>query len=178
MILGQKSCNQFLFLVRKLKHYCSCRAKHLALTFWWSSTNKITGTQHHQKLIFHSSCHVSRVLVVTKKSRTGKIQGRQQTTPRDNRCFNRKYSHSNSNYFSLPVIYFSPPFNNSFINPSQLSSVIQQSSRSLHSTPHDNQCFNINNSKSKSNELPSPVIPVPHPLNDSVINTNQHSSVR
>ena len=33
MILRQKACNKILFLVRKLKHDCSCRAKKLALTF-------------------------------------------------------------------------------------------------------------------------------------------------
>ena len=35
-------------------------AKNLALTFWWPLTNKITGTQHHHKLILYSSCHVPR----------------------------------------------------------------------------------------------------------------------
>ena len=65
MILRQKYCNQFLFLVLKLKHDCSCRAKKLALTFWWPLTNKITGTQFHHKLILYSSCHVPRLLVVT-----------------------------------------------------------------------------------------------------------------
>ena len=67
MILRQKACNQFLFMVRKLKNDCSCRSKNLALTFWWPSTNKITGTQHHHKLILHSSCHVLSVLVVATK---------------------------------------------------------------------------------------------------------------
>ena len=74
MILRQKYHNHFLFLVRKLKHDCSCRAKTLALTFWWPSTNKITGTQHHHKLTLNSLCHVSRVLVVTKKVEQGAIR--------------------------------------------------------------------------------------------------------
>ena len=60
MILGQKARNQFLFLVRKAKHDCSCRANNLALTFWWPLTNKIKGTQYHHKLILYSSCHVPR----------------------------------------------------------------------------------------------------------------------
>ena len=36
----------------------------LALAFLWPSTNKIKGTQHHHKLILHSSCHIQRILVV------------------------------------------------------------------------------------------------------------------
>ena len=60
MISRQKARNQCLFLVRKAKHDCSCRAKHLALTFRWILTNKITGTQYHHKLILYSSCHVPR----------------------------------------------------------------------------------------------------------------------
>ena len=35
---------------------------------------KITGTQHHHKLILHSSFHVSRVLVVTPKLEQGTIR--------------------------------------------------------------------------------------------------------
>ena len=66
MILRQKACDQFLFVVLKLKHDRSCCAKKLALTFWWPSGKK-TGTQHHHKLILHSSCHASRVLAVTTK---------------------------------------------------------------------------------------------------------------
>ena len=76
------------------------------------------------------------------------------------------------------MISVSPPLNNSVIDPYQLSSVRQQSSSSSHNTPHDNQCFNSKDSNSKSNELPSPVIPVPPPLNDSVINPTQLSSFR
>ena len=60
MTLRQKARNQFLFLVRKAKHDCSCCAKNLALTFRWPLTKKITGTQYHHKLILYSSCHVPR----------------------------------------------------------------------------------------------------------------------
>ena len=111
------------------------------------------------------------------KSGTGNNQGRQRTTPRDNRCFDRNYCHSNSNELSLPVISFSPPLNNSVINLSQLSSVRQHSPSSSHNTPCDYRCFNSKDINSKSNELPSPVIPVPPPLNDSVINPTQMSLV-
>ena len=71
-----------------------------------------------------------------------------------------------------------PQFNNVFINPSQLSSIRQQSFKSSHNTPRDNRCFNIKDSNSKRNEFPSPVIPVPPTLNDSVINRTHLSSVR
>ena len=115
------------------------------------------------------SCH---------KSGTGNNQGRQRTNPRDKRCFNCNDCQSKRNKLSLPVISVSPPLNNSVINPSQLSLVFQQSSRSSHNTPHDNRCFNRKDSKSKSNRFPSPMIPVPPPLNNSVINQTQMSSVR
>ena len=39
----------------------------------WASTNKIAGTQHHHKLIFHSSCHVQRILVVATTVEQGTI---------------------------------------------------------------------------------------------------------
>ena len=58
-----------------------------------------------------------------------------------------------------------------------MSSVRQQSSSSSPNTPLDNRCFNSKDSNSKSNELPSPVIPVLPPFNDSVINPNQLYSV-
>ena len=75
MISRQKARNQFLFLVRKAKHDCSCRAKILALTFWWPLTNKITGTQYHHKIILYSSCHVPRrVLGGATKVEQGKIR--------------------------------------------------------------------------------------------------------
>ena len=74
MILGQQSRNQWLFLVSKLKHDCSCRAKKLAIKFWWTSTNKITGTQYHHKLILYLSCHVPRLLVVATRVEHGTIR--------------------------------------------------------------------------------------------------------
>ena len=111
------------------------------------------------------------------KSGTGKNQGRQRTTSHGNRCFNRKDIHSKSNELSSPVIPVPPPLNDSVINPPQLSSVRQQSSRSSQNTPRDNRCFNSKDSNSKSNDFSSPVIPVTPPLNDSVINPTQMSSV-
>ena len=104
------------------------------------------------------------------KSGTGNNQGRQRTTPHDNRHYNRKESHSKSNELSPPVISVTPPLNNSVINPHQLSLVGQQSSSSSQNTPHDNRRFNRKGSNSKRNDLSYPVIPVPPPLNDSVIN--------
>ena len=111
------------------------------------------------------------------KSGTGNNQGRRRRTPRDNRGFNCNDCHSKSNDLSLPVISVSLPLNNSFINPPQMLSVCQQSSRSSHNTPRDNQCLNINHSNSNSNDLSLPVIPMLHPWNDSVINPNQLSLV-
>ena len=58
-----------------------------------------------------------------------------------------------------------------------MSSVRQQSSISSQITPSDNWCFNNNDSNSKSNDLSSPVIPVPPTFNDSVINPPHLSSV-
>ena len=181
MISRQKARNQFLFLVRKAKHDCSCRTKKLALTLWWTLTNKITGTQYHHKLILYSSWHgPRRVLGGAPKSGTGNNQGRRQTTPCDKRGFNHRECHLKRNELSSPVISVSLPLNNSVINPPQLSSVCQQSSKSSHNTPCDNQCLNINHSNSKSNELSSPVIPVISvslPFNNSVSNPPQLSSV-
>ena len=111
------------------------------------------------------------------KSGTGNNQGRQRTTPSDNQCFNRNDFQSKSNDFLLPLISVYPPFNNLVINPSRISSVRQHSSSSSHNTPPDNRLFNSKYSKSNINEFPSPVIPVPPPLNDSVINPIQLSSV-
>ena len=76
------------------------------------------------------------------------------------------------------MISVSTPLKNYIINPSQLSSVRQQSSSSSHNTPRDNWCFDIKDSNSNRNKLPSTVITVPPPLNDSVINPTQLYSVR
>ena len=108
---------------------------------------------------------------------TGNNQGRQRTTPCDNRWFNCKYSRSKSNNLSSPVIYMPPPLNNSVINPPHLYSVFHQPSRSSQNTPRDRWWFNINDSNSNSNDLTSLVITVPPTLNDSVINPPQMSSV-
>ena len=78
---------------------------------------------------------------------------------------------------SLPVISVSTPLISSVINLSQISSVSQQSSSSSHNSPHDIRCFNTKESNSKSNDFPSTVIPVPPPLDDSVINPTHLSSV-
>ena len=112
------------------------------------------------------------------KNGTGNNQGRQRTNPHDKQCSDCKYSHSKSNELSSPVISVSPPLNNWVINPPQLSSVGQQSSRSSQKTPHNNWWFNSNDSNSKRNELSSPVIPVPPPLNDSAINLFRLSLLR
>ena len=79
---------------------------------------------------------------------------------------------------SLPVISVSLPLNNSFINPPQLSSVCQQSSRSSHNTPRDNKCLNSNHINSNSNEFLSSVIPMLPPWNYPFIDPTQLSSVR
>ena len=110
------------------------------------------------------------------KSGTGNNHGRKRTTPRDNQCFNRKDSHSNINELSSPVIHVPPPLNNSVINLHHLPSVCQQSYKSSQNTPRDNHCFNSKYSNSNINQLSSPLIPLPPPLNDSVINLHQLSS--
>ena len=75
MISRPKACNQFLFLVHKAKQDSDSHAKKLALTLWWTLTNKISGTQYHHKLIFYSSCHVPRrVLVGATKVEQGTIR--------------------------------------------------------------------------------------------------------
>ena len=76
------------------------------------------------------------------------------------------------------MISVSPTLNNSVINPLQMSLVRQQSSRSSQNTPSYNRCFNSKDSNSKSNEWSSPVIPVPPPLNYSLINPPHISLVR
>ena len=53
---------------------------------------------------------------------------------------------------SLPVISVYLPLNNFVINPPQLSSVCQQSSRSSHTSPHNNKCLDSNHINSKSND--------------------------
>ena len=55
------------------------------------------------------------------KNGTGNNQGRRQTTPRDNWCFNCNACHSKSNELSLLVISISLTLNSSVINPPQVS---------------------------------------------------------
>ena len=86
------------------------------------------------------------------KSGTGNNQGSRRTTPRDNQGFNSNDCHSKSIDIPLPVISVSLPLNNSVINPTELSSVCPQSSRSSHSSPHENECLDRNHIKSKSND--------------------------
>ena len=78
---------------------------------------------------------------------------------------------------SLPVISVSLPLNNLVVNPPQLSSVCQQSSRSSPNSPRDNKCLDSNHINSNSNELLSPVIPMLPPCNDPFINPTQLSLV-
>ena len=75
------------------------------------------------------------------------------------------------------MIFVSLPLNNSVINPPQLSSVCQQSTRSSPNSPCDNKCLDSNHINSKSNELLSPVIPKLPPWNDPFINPIQLSLV-
>ena len=86
------------------------------------------------------------------KSGTENNQDRRRTTPRNNRGFNRNDCHSKSIKMSLPVISVSLPLNNLVINPPQLYSVCQQSSRSSHNSPRDNKCLDNNHINSKSND--------------------------
>ena len=85
------------------------------------------------------------------KSGTGENTGSQWMNPRNNQFFDCKYSQSNINFLSSPVISVSPPLNNAVIHPHHKSSVCQQSSRSSHNTPLDNWWFNSKDRNSKSN---------------------------
>ena len=81
-----------------------------------------------------------------------------QNTPRNNRCFNSKESNSNRNELSSTVIPVPTAFNDSVINPPQLSSVCQQSSRSSHNTTPEWQASSIpgQTSPNLSNTMPPP----------------------
>ena len=124
---------------------------HLMMAFDKQNNRHTISPQTH--IVFIMLCS-KKGLGRCHKSGTGNNQGRRQISPRDKRGFNRNDCHSKSNKLSLPVISISLPLHNSVINPPQMSSVCQQSSRSLHNTPRDNQCLNSNHSNSKSNELP------------------------
>ena len=101
------------------------------------------------------SCH---------KIGTGNNQGMQLRNPHDNWCFNLKYIHSNSNKLSSPVIYVTPPFNNSVIYPPQLSLVRQQSSRSSQNTTPESQASSI---PGRTSPYPSNTMPTPSTKNGS-----------
>ena len=64
-------------------------------------------------------------------------------TPCDNQCLNSNHSNSKSNELLSPVIPMLLPWNYTFINPTQLSSVFQQSSRSSPNTTHELQASSI-----------------------------------
>ena len=64
-------------------------------------------------------------------------------SPRDNKYLNRNHINSKSNELSSPVIPMLPPWNDPFINPTQLSSVCQQSSSSSPNTMHELQSSSI-----------------------------------
>ena len=75
------------------------------------------------------------------------------------------------------MISMPTPLNNSVINLPHLYLVSHHSSSSSQNIPRDNRCFNIKESNSNTNDLSSPVIPVPPPLDDLVIISPQLSSV-
>ena len=79
-------------------------------------------------------------------------------TPRDNQCLNRNHSNSKSNELSSPVITMLSPWNDSVINPTQMSLVLQQSYISSHNTTHELQASSIpgRNSLDPSNTMPLP----------------------
>ena len=167
MILRQKYRNQFLLLVLKLKHDCICHAKKLALTLWWTSTNKIIGTQHHHKLILHSSCHVQRVLVVATKVEQGTIRvGNERLLVITSDLIARE--------LDLTFWWPSKKQNNRHTTPSQTHiAFIMPRSKGIGSchkswteknqgrqwtTPRDNWWFNRNDCHSKCNKLSLPVM--------------------
>ena len=79
-------------------------------------------------------------------------------TPRDNQCLNSNHSNLNINELSSPVIPMLPPWNDTVINPTQLSSVCQQSSRSSHNATHELQASSMpgRTSPDPSNTMPPP----------------------
>ena len=150
--------SSILFPVLKLKHECSDRPEMLALTFCWTGTNKITGTQQHQKA--HVTIIIPRPKGIGSRHKSGmrNNRGRQQTTPRDNWCFNRNNFHSKMNELSLLVIPVPPPLNDSVNSLPELSSVFQQSSISSHNTTQYSQAYSIPSGTSDdlSNTMPLP----------------------
>ena len=74
IILQQKARNLFYSWYWNSNTTAVVAKKMMNLNFWWPSTNKITGTQHHHKLIFNSLCHIQWVLVVATKLWQGTIR--------------------------------------------------------------------------------------------------------
>ena len=70
-------------------------------------------------------------------------------SPRDKKFLDSNHINSNSNELSSPVIPTLPPWNDPFINPTQLSSVCQQSSSSSPNTTHELQAIQENNTTNK-----------------------------
>ena len=81
-------------------------------------------------------------------------------TSRDKQCLNSNRSNSKSNELSSPVIPSLPPWDDSVINPTQLSSVCQQSSSSSNNKTHELQASSIpgRTSPDLSNTTPTPSI--------------------
>ena len=79
-------------------------------------------------------------------------------SPRDNKCLDSNHINSNSNELLSPVIPKLPPWNDPFINPTQLSSVCQKSSSSSPNTTHELQASSIpgQTSPDPSNTMPPP----------------------
>ena len=79
-------------------------------------------------------------------------------TPCDNQCLNSNHSNSKSNDLSSLVIPMLPSWNDSFINPTRMSYVCQQSSSSSHNTTHELQASSIpgRTSPDPSNTMPPP----------------------
>ena len=79
-------------------------------------------------------------------------------SPRDNKCLNINHINSKSNELLSPVIPLLPSCNDPFINPTQLSSVRQQSSSSSPNTTHELQVSSIpgRTSPDPSNTMPPP----------------------
>ena len=79
-------------------------------------------------------------------------------TPHDNQCLNSDQINSKSNELSSPVIHMLTPWNDSVINPTHLSLVREQSSRSSHNTTHELQASSIprRTSPDPSNTMPPP----------------------
>ena len=79
-------------------------------------------------------------------------------SPHDNKYLDSNHINSKSNELSSSVIPTLPPWNDPFINPTQLFSVSQHSSRSSPNTTHELQASSIlvRTSPDPSNTMPPP----------------------